>query len=196
MAGPTYLVPDYISYPMVQSYMGTIRVSNTPVDPTTGGGIYIEDINTQLAMAEAEVCSTILSNYLFIPLEGVNGEDFNTLATVPGVKELSYIPIRNLMISCALWYICKAYYATSGNANGQTLTQNALDKYNADKVAFEKLDNVTNSKLKNIFFGMKLAVNYSSRESAGGYIPDLPQGEDQIWQAVNSVPNMRWGFNK
>lgn len=196
MPSPQYLEPQYITYEMIAPFLGTVNVSLVPVDPTSGAGIYIEDVKTLIAMAESDVIVNVLSNYLEIPLQSDKGIPFVELYAVPKVNELSYIPLRNMFINCALWYVLKSYYASGGNAMGQALTKNALDRYNADKVAYGKLDNATNPQLKNVFFGMKLAPNFSQRQPSGCIVPNIPTGEPQGNVAIGSVPDFFTGFNR
>lgn len=195
MAAPTYLVPQYITYDMVKGYLSTITVYTDPLAPA-GSGMYIEDLNTQLANAEVDVFTNILSNYLFNPLQATDGTPFNSLATYGGNAQNAYITIRRLFINCGLYFIFKTQFASGGNANGQTLTQNALDQYNADKVAYSKLDNVTNPQWKNLFAGMKLVANYSPKIPGPIRVPYIPTGEPQVERAISAIPDFTFGFNR
>jgi hypothetical protein len=197
MAAPTYLTPSYISYDMIKGLLSGVKVSATPIlDPAVGGGIYAGDIDTLIADAEADVITNILSNYLALPLQGENGETFDALYNNLSTRALSYIPIRALFTNCAIYFIYRTYFAYGGNTNGQALTENALAKYNADKVAYSKLDNVTNPALKNVFKGMKLVDNFSSRIPHGCIVPDIPGGDPQSSLAINSTPDFFNGFNR
>lgn len=200
MPAPQYLQPLYVTYDMIKGYLGTINVSMTPLinlQPELGQseGIYIEDLNTLLALAESDVIINVFSNYLAIPLESRLNVPFNDFYDIPNLRN-TYIFIRNIFINCSLWYIYKTYYAQGGNANGQALTKNALDKYNQDKVSLVKLDTATNPVLKNVFQNMKLATNYTPRIPKAPMVPDIPTGEPQTEFAYNSIPDFAWGFNR
>ncbi len=193
MAAPTYLEPEYITYEMVEPFIKSmIRVTTDPLEDTSSGAFYVGAIKTLIAEAEIEVIMDVLSNYLAVPLQGLNNETFDELYDNPITRQYSYIPIRNMFINCSIWFIYKQYFSDGGNTNGQALTDNAYQKYKIDRDAYIKLDIALNPRLKNAFRGMKRVDNASDRIPKGCSSPTgIPTGIDRSWAAQNAILNLR-----
>lgn len=193
MAAPIYLTPQYITYGMVKVFLSPmIQVTEDPSDDQSGA-IFIGAVETLIAQAEMEVVNDILSNYLAVPLQGINGESFDELYDNVEYRQYSYIPIRNMFINCALFYIYRQYLSAGGNTNGQALFENAEAKYLADRENYRELNIADNPRLKNAFRGMKRVDNFSRRIPLGSGAPDgMPTGADQAWAANNSILNLKY----
>lgn len=190
MPAPTYMTPQYISIDMVTSNLSPM-VRITDVEDDKSGSIYVGVVNNLITMAEAEVINDVLSNYLALPLQGINGESFADLYDMPEVREYSYTPIRAMFVNCSLFFIYRQYLADGGNTNAQSLFEAAENRYNRDKTIYQELDIAKNPRLKNAFRGMKRVDNYSQRIPSGCTTPDIYDGENQSWAAENSVLNLR-----
>jgi hypothetical protein len=193
MAAPLYLTPQYITYDMVQVFLAPIINVTDDLTDDQSGSIYIGAIQTLIAQAETEVINDVLSNYLALPLQGVNGESFDALYDNVETREYSYIPIRTMFINCALYFIYRQYLADGANTNGQALYDNAKDKYESDRKEYRELNIAKNPRLKNAFRGMKRVDNFSRRiPLAPGAAVGIPDGADQGWAAQNSLLNLRY----
>jgi hypothetical protein len=194
MAVPVYLEPEYITYEMIEKQVAKeVLVTNDPLDPE---GIYLPLLKTFMAYGESYIIKTILSDYVQVPLETIDNQAFDTLYDNPKYRE-TYISIRDMFTTSALWQIYKNYFGTSGTTNGANLITQYSNKITIYTNNFGRLDQAVNPKVKNAFVGLKRAINGSQRIARQARTAcGIPQGRDQAWAAFNAQQNLRWGFNK
>ena len=193
-----YLQPLYITYTMISGYLAKNGIVVTEdIDPSARG-VYKGQILDWMAKGESYIIKTVLSNYVNVPLQSVNysgdptGSDFETLYGDSRYRD-TYIQIRDLFISSALWQIYKRYYASGGTSNGVQLVRSQANIITAYVNSLQRLDQAGNVNVKNAFIGLKPAINSSKRMPYGASATDIESGDDQVWSAFTSMTNYRRG---
>lgn len=195
MAAPTYLTPQYITYAMIESQLLKIIDVQDVADPTTSG-MYIGDVNTYMAEGEAYVIKNILSNYVKVPLETLDGGTFDDLYDNLLWRE-TYIAIRSLFVTAAYYYIYLNYFTEGGTNNGAEIVDQTAKQLNFYTNKLLRLDQAGNPSVKNAFAGLKPALNGSKLLPGPAATPTgIPLGIDQSYAAFNAIPNLRYGFNR
>ena len=193
---PNYLMPRYINLDMMTNQLSKTELYITDNPELGASGIYIDVANDLLAKAESYVIKNILSNYVQIPLETIYNTPFDNLYGDNKYHD-TYVEIRDLFLNSAFWQIYKSYYSFNGSNNGDDIIKQYQDKLNAYINMLQRLDQAGNPLIKNAFAGLKLGVNSSQRIANVARVPlGIPQGTDQSYSVFNSIPNLRWGFNK
>lgn len=200
MVAETYLEPQYITYAMIESTLAKTSIKVTDDTDPEAPGIYIKQVETCMAMGEAWIIKNILANFVEIPLTTIDGRPFDDLYNDLNLRKKyadTYISIRDMFISSAIWQIYKNYFSYGGSDNGTNLIEQYRAKTNAYSGTYNRLDQAGNPFVKNAFSGLRRALNGSRRiGQQARSAACIPTGEDQSWAAFNAQPNLRWNFDR
>ena len=194
MAAPIYLTPSYITLAMIEPLLRQceIKISTDPLLPN--GGVYSGTVETIMAGAESNIITTILANFVELPLVTLNGGNFDSLLDNP-LWANTYIQLRTVFIAKSMVDLYINKLSTEGRlaSSGEQLLKSQYAIVNNFTAMANKVDQAGNLQYKNIFVGLKPCINASHRIAgiATGGI-NLPTGADRSSQAINSIPNYRY----
>jgi hypothetical protein len=192
MVAPIYLEPTYTTYEMIEPLLRQAQIKVVTV-PTDYSGIYVKEVETIMAGAESHIITTILANFLELPLVTIDGGDFADLLNNPAWKN-TYIELRKVFIARSMVDLYNNKLSTDGRlaSSGEILLKSQLSIVNSFTAFANKVDQAGNLQLKNLFVGLKPCANASHRIASKSNQPKgLPTGADRSYQAINSIPNYR-----
>lgn len=192
MYAPIYLEPLYTSYEMIKPLLRQAQIKVVD-DPDDYSGIYVKEVETIMAGAESHIITTILSNFVELPLVTINGGSFVELLDNPAWQN-TYIELRKIFIARSMVDLFNNKISTDGRlaSSGELLLKSQLSIVNSFTAFANKVDQAGNLQLKNLLVGLKPCANASHRIASRSNNPrGLPTGADQAYQAINSIPNYR-----
>ena len=192
MAAPVYLTPSYVTFDMILPLLNQANIK-VVYDDTDTSGVYQGTVETIMAGAESNIITTILSNFVALPLATTDGGSFDDLLDNPLWKN-TYIQLRTVFIAKSMVDLLLNKMNTEGRLAeaGSKLLDSQYRIVNNFTAVANKVDQAGNLQFKNILVGLEACANASSRIGGKAVSPTgLPTGGDRSYQAINSVPNYR-----